>query len=29
MCCFTLFEDGSKLNIDSDEGYVALYKGKK
>ncbi|NRU52475.1 hypothetical protein [Clostridium beijerinckii] len=29
MCSFTLFEDGSKFNINTGEGYVALYEGKK
>lgn len=28
MCSFTLFKDGSKLT-ESNEGYFALYKGKK
>lgn len=29
MCSFTLFEDGSKLKINSNEGYVAQYRGEK
>lgn len=28
MCSFTLCEDGSKF-MESNEGYVALYKGEK
>ena len=28
MCSFPLFEDGSKF-IESDEGYFAIWQGKK